>query len=76
MTVALTEDPILLGNSKPILAAVGKSALPAIGFLEFTEHGGLMTYGVNIAELLQGEVFTCASRKPVAGSALSQRQQQ
>ena len=36
----LAENPIL-GHSKAIVAAVGKSALAAIGFLEFTENSRL-----------------------------------
>jgi putative tryptophan/tyrosine transport system substrate-binding protein len=49
--VAMNESPILLSNSKAIVAVVAKSKLPAVGFPEFAEAGGLMAYGVNIVEL-------------------------
>jgi putative ABC transport system substrate-binding protein len=49
--VAINEDPIVLSNSKALVAAVASRGLPAIGFIEFAEAGGLMAYGVNIVEL-------------------------
>ena len=49
--MAINEDPILLSNSKANVAAVASRGLPAIGFLEFAEAGGLMAFGVNIVEL-------------------------
>ena len=40
--VEIIEDPILVSHSKAIVAAVASSRLPAIGFLEFAEAGGLL----------------------------------
>jgi hypothetical protein len=59
MTVALAEDPILLGNSKAIVAAVGKSALPAIGFLEFTRRRPPLLQGKAALALQENLRATC-----------------
>ena len=44
--------PIFVSNRKQVLELVAKNRLPAMYFRqEFVEEGGLMTYGVNIADL-------------------------
>lgn len=47
----ILEDPTLVGNAREIAEAAAKQRLPAIGFPEIAEAGGLMAYGANIAEL-------------------------
>lgn len=45
-------DPFLDGQRAKIVALANERAIPAIyGWREFAELGGLMTYGINIAEL-------------------------
>ncbi len=41
----------MLANAKAIADLAAKQRLPAIGGREFTEAGGVMGYGVNLAEL-------------------------
>lgn len=49
--LAMSEDPVLVGNARPIVDVVARLRLPAIGFLEFGEAGGLMAYGASIVEM-------------------------
>jgi putative ABC transport system substrate-binding protein len=45
-------DPVLLINSASILALAAESRLPAIyGTREFTDNGGLISYGPDLAEM-------------------------
>jgi putative ABC transport system substrate-binding protein len=46
--LAMSEDPVLVGNARPIVDVVARLRLPVIGFLEFGEAGGLMAYGASI----------------------------
>ena len=47
----IVENPTLVGNARGIVDAAAKNRMPAIGFIEFGEAGGLMAYGADIAEL-------------------------
>jgi putative ABC transport system substrate-binding protein len=49
--LAMSEDPVLVGNARPIVDVVARLRLPAIGFPEFGEAGGLMAYGASIVEM-------------------------
>jgi putative tryptophan/tyrosine transport system substrate-binding protein len=48
--VTVIEDAMLIVNSKAIVELVTKRRLPAIGFKEIAEGGGLMAYGVDFAK--------------------------
>jgi putative ABC transport system substrate-binding protein len=46
------EDPLIFDNRKQIVTFAAKSRLPAIsGVREFTDAGGLLAYGANLADL-------------------------
>jgi putative ABC transport system substrate-binding protein len=49
--LAVIEDPKIIVNVKRIAELAAKQRLPAIGFIEFAEAGGLIGYGVNFLAL-------------------------
>ena len=49
--VVVNEDPVLVGHARAIVDILARQGLPAIGFLEFGEAGGLMAYGASIVEM-------------------------
>jgi len=55
--VGVNEDPVLVGNARAIVDIVARQRLPAIGFLEFGEAGGLMAYGASIVEMHRRAAF-------------------
>ncbi|MBI3915746.1 MAG: ABC transporter substrate-binding protein [Betaproteobacteria bacterium] len=49
--LVLLSDPVFVSRREDIARAVNEMRLPAIyGFAEFTDAGGLMSYGVNLAD--------------------------
>jgi putative ABC transport system substrate-binding protein len=49
--LTVIEDPKIIVNIKRIAELAAKQRLPAIGFIEFAEAGGLIGYGVNFLAL-------------------------
>ena len=49
--LTVLEDPKIVVNVKRIAELAAKQRLPSIGFIEFTEAGGLIGYGVNFLAL-------------------------
>ena len=49
--VAVTDDSILLGNSRRIAEMATSNRLPSIGAVDLAQAGGLIGYGPNLAEL-------------------------
>jgi putative ABC transport system substrate-binding protein len=49
--LSVLEDPKIIVNIKRIADLASKQRLPAIGFIEFAEAGGLIGYGVNFLAL-------------------------
>jgi putative ABC transport system substrate-binding protein len=48
--VVVAQDPVTLGSRGQVVQLAARSRLPAVyGLREFTEAGGLMSYGPNIA---------------------------
>ena len=45
--VAINEDPMLVANAEALASLATKHRIPAIGFVELAERGGLLGYGVN-----------------------------
>jgi ABC-type uncharacterized transport system substrate-binding protein len=43
--ITIIDDPMLLANAKAIANLAAKNRLPSIAFIEFTDAGGLMSYG-------------------------------
>ena len=49
--VVVAQDPVTLGSRGQVVQLAARSRLPAVyGLREFTEAGGLMSYGPNIAD--------------------------
>ena len=55
--VVIFEDPIFFANATAIADLVVKKRLPAAGFKEFAEAGGLLGYGVNIPEMYRRAAY-------------------
>ena len=51
--VAIAENPILINNAAAVAGSAAKHKIPAIGFVEFAEGGGLMAYGVNFPAMFR-----------------------
>jgi ABC-type uncharacterized transport system substrate-binding protein len=49
--IVISEESMMLANAKAIADLAAKQRLLAIGGREFTEAGGVMGYGMNLAEL-------------------------
>jgi putative tryptophan/tyrosine transport system substrate-binding protein len=49
--VAVLDDPMLITNARQIAELAVKHRLPTIGFREYAEAGGLMSYAVNFPEI-------------------------
>ncbi len=49
--LAIIDDPVLIVNARGIADLAAKNRLPATGFKEFAEAGGLMAYAVNFLEM-------------------------
>jgi putative ABC transport system substrate-binding protein len=49
--VVTTEDGVFIVNAGAIANLAAKTRLPSVGFIEFSEAGGLMAYGANRREL-------------------------
>ena len=49
--LSVIDAPMLIANAGRIAAAAARHRLPAIGFREYVEAGGLMAYGVNIPQI-------------------------
>src|SRR5262249_16828806 len=49
--VVVTDQPHFFGNFDALAALVTRYRLPSIGPLEWPTHGGLIAYGVNLADL-------------------------
>jgi putative ABC transport system substrate-binding protein len=48
--VVLVDDPMLIANTRQLADLAAKHPIPVIGFTEYAHAGGLMSYGVNLAE--------------------------
>ncbi len=55
--VAITQDALLTENAKVISDLAVKQRLPAIGYTELAEAGGLIGYGVNVLELYRRSAY-------------------
>ena len=55
--VELNDDPMFIANAAVIAELASKRRLPSIGFSEFVEAGGLMSYGVNFLGLFRRAAF-------------------
>lgn len=49
--ILIVETPILIANAKKIGESLVKYKVPAIGFKEIAEAGGLMSYGADLADM-------------------------
>ena len=49
--LSVIDDPMLIANAGHIAVAAARHRLPAIGFREYVEAGGLMAYGVNFPQI-------------------------
>ena len=49
--ILIVETPILIANAKNIGESLVKHKVPAIGFKEIAEAGGLMSYGADLADM-------------------------
>lgn len=49
--LSIIDDAMLIANAGRIAAVAARHRLPAIGFREFVEAGGLMAYGVNFDQI-------------------------
>ena len=49
--LSVIDDPMLIANAGRIAATAARHRLPAIGFREYVEAGGLMAYGVNFPQM-------------------------
>ena len=49
--IVINEDPVIVASAREIAALAAKQRLPAIGFLQIAEAGGLMAFGPSIAEM-------------------------
>ena len=49
--LSVIDDAMLLANAGRIAAIAARNRLPAIGFREYVEAGGLMAYGVNFPHI-------------------------
>jgi putative ABC transport system substrate-binding protein len=49
--LVVPDDGLFIANARLVAALAGKARLPAIGFREFCEAGGLLAYGVNLAHI-------------------------
>jgi ABC-type uncharacterized transport system substrate-binding protein len=56
--VVVAQDPVTFGSRNQIVLLAARNRLPAIyGFREFTEAGGLMSYGLNLADQFRRAAF-------------------
>jgi putative ABC transport system substrate-binding protein len=55
--IALTEDAVLIANAPRIAELAIRHRLPSIGFSNFAENGGLITYGVNILTMFRRSAY-------------------
>ena len=51
--IALFEDAVLYGSAKAIADLALEQRLPAVGFTDFVDSGGLIGYGVNFPDLFR-----------------------
>ena len=49
--LSVIDDAMLIANGRGIAAVAARHRLPAIGFREYVEAGGLMAYGVNFPQI-------------------------
>jgi putative ABC transport system substrate-binding protein len=49
--LSVYDDAMLIAQARRVADFAARNRLPAIGFREFTEAGGLMSYGVNFPDL-------------------------
>ncbi len=49
--ILIIETPILIANAKAVGESLAKYKIPAIGFKEIAEAGGLMSYGADLADM-------------------------
>ena len=49
--LVVPDDGLFIANARLVAALAGTARLPAIGFREFCEAGGLLAYGVNLAHI-------------------------
>jgi putative ABC transport system substrate-binding protein len=48
--LVLIDDPLLIAHTRDLADLTARNRIPTIGFQEFAQVGGLMAYGVNLAE--------------------------
>ena len=51
--LVITDDSMLIANAGGLAALVAQRRLPAIGFKDFAQAGGLFAYGVDLPELFR-----------------------
>ena len=51
--VALSEDAVLYGNAKTIAELALADRLPAVGYTDFADNGGLLGYGASFLEMFR-----------------------
>jgi putative ABC transport system substrate-binding protein len=55
--VVVSEDPILIANVNGIAELASKHRLPSVGFREFVQVGGLISYGADLRSLFQRAAY-------------------
>ena len=55
--LAVTEDAVFLSNAKRIAELAAKNRLPTIGFTQYAEAGGLMSFGPNLPSLFRRAAY-------------------
>jgi putative ABC transport system substrate-binding protein len=55
--VAIAEDPMLVANAGVAAGLAMKQRIPAIGFIEVADAGGLLTYGVNFPAMFHRAAY-------------------
>jgi ABC-type uncharacterized transport system substrate-binding protein len=49
--ITIIDDPMLNANAKAIANLAAKNRLPSLAFIEFTDAGGLMSYGPSLLDM-------------------------